>query len=250
MLPSNMDAHPMIHAAHIFKTYERGDTIVHALQGAHLQVGKGEFCSIMGPSGSGKSTLLHLLGGLDNPSAGYVLVDGVDLAGMPDDELTIFRRRRLGFVFQFFNLLPSMTAWENAALPLMLDGQRLGKLKPRAVELLERVGLGSRVNHKPAQLSGGQLQRVALARALIANPSVLLADEPTGNLDSEAGAEVLALLRAAADDGLTILMVTHDRNAAAVGHRIVELRDGRVLDGASTAQPAAPAAKRRVASSR
>src|SRR4051794_26533943 len=132
-----MDAHPMIHAAHIFKTYERGDTTVHALQGAHLEVARGEFCSIMGPSGSGKSTLLHLLGGLDNPSAGYVLVDGVDLAGMPDDELTIFRRRRLGFVFQFFNLLPSMTAWENAALPLMLDGQRLGKLKPRAVELLE-----------------------------------------------------------------------------------------------------------------
>lgn len=219
----------MIHAANVFKTYERGDTIVHALQGAHLEIPAGEFCSIMGPSGSGKSTLLHLLGGLDSPSVGYVRVDGEDLADMPDDELTMFRRRRLGFVFQFFNLLPSMTAWENAALPLMLDGQRLSKLKPRAVELLERVGLGARVNHKPGQLSGGQLQRVAIARALIANPKVLLADEPTGNLDSEAGAEVLQLLRSAADDGLTIVMVTHDRHAAEVGHRIVELRDGRVL---------------------
>lgn len=218
----------MIHAANIFKTYERGDTTVHALQGAHLEVPKGEFCSIMGPSGSGKSTLLHLLGGLDSPSTGYVLVDGVDLAGMPDEELTVFRRRQLGFVFQFFNLLPSMTAWENAALPLMLDGQRLSKLKPQAVDLLGRVGLGDRVNHKPSQLSGGQLQRVALARALITQPKVLLADEPTGNLDSESGAEVLQLLRSAADDGLTIVMVTHDRNAAGVGHRIVDLRDGRV----------------------
>ena len=219
----------MIHAANIFKTYERGDTVVHALQGTHLEVARGEFVSIMGPSGSGKSTLLHLLGGLDNPSTGYVLVDGSDLHDMPDDELTVFRRRKLGFVFQFFNLLPSMTAWENAALPLMLDGQRLGKLKPRAIEMLERVGLGSRVNHKPSQLSGGQLQRVAIARALIAEPLLLLADEPTGNLDSESGDEVLQLLRSAADDGLTIVMVTHDINAAKVGHRIVELRDGRVI---------------------
>ena len=243
----------MIHAASVFKSYERGDTTVHALQGAHLEVPQGEFLSIMGPSGSGKSTLLHLLGGLDNPSVGYVRVDGVDLADMPDHELTVFRRRKLGFVFQFFNLMPSMTAWENAALPLMLDGQRLGKLKPRAVEMLERVGLGARVNHKPAQLSGGQLQRVAIARALIAEPKVLLADEPTGNLDSESGAEVLRLLRAAADDGLTIVMVTHDRNAANVGHRIVELRDGRVLEApksrttkaAGTKKAAAP--RKRVA---
>ena len=226
----------MIRAANVFKTYERGDTIVHALQGANLAVAKGEFCSIMGPSGSGKSSLLHLLGGLDNPSTGYVVVDGEDLRDMPDDELTMFRRRKLGFVFQFFNLLPSMTAWENAALPLMLDGQRLSKLKPRAVELLDRVGLGSRVNHKPGQLSGGQLQRVALARALIADPVVLLADEPTGNLDSESGAEVLQLLRSAADDGLTIVMVTHDRNAASVGHRTVDLRDGRVLEPTPAAQ--------------
>jgi putative ABC transport system ATP-binding protein len=218
----------MIEAVDVHKTYDRGGAAVHALRGASFEVRAGEFCSIMGPSGSGKSTLLHLLGGLDNATGGVVRVDGVDLDALSDDELTQFRRRKLGFVFQFFNLLPSMTAWENAALPLMLDGQRLRKIKPRAVELLERVGLGDRVDHRPAQLSGGQLQRVALARALIADPVVLLADEPTGNLDSESGRAVLQLLRGCADDGLTVVMVTHDANAAAVGHRIVELRDGLV----------------------
>jgi putative ABC transport system ATP-binding protein len=189
----------------------------------------------MGPSGSGKSTLLHVLGGLDHATGGTVHVDGVGLASLSDDDLTRFRRRHLGFVFQFFNLLPSMTAWENAALPLMLDGQRLAKLKPRAVELLERVGLADRVNHRPAQLSGGQLQRVALARALMADPSVLLADEPTGNLDSESGRAVLALLRQCTEDGLTVVMVTHDANAAAVGHRVVELRDGLVSSTTNSA---------------
>ncbi len=218
----------MIVASEVGKTYERGELTVHALQGASLEVGSGEFCSIMGPSGSGKSTLLHLLGGLDSATTGSVVVDGHDLATLPDDDLTKFRRRRVGFVFQFFNLLPALTAWENAALPLMLDGQRMNKIKPRAVELLERVGLGDRLEHKPSQLSGGQLQRVALARALMADPAVLLADEPTGNLDSEAGAEVLALLRSCTEDGLTVVMVTHDQNAAAVGHRVVHLRDGRV----------------------
>ncbi|HUR76633.1 MAG TPA: ABC transporter ATP-binding protein [Acidimicrobiales bacterium] len=225
----------MIEAVDVHKAYERGGAAVHALRGASLEVGAGEFCSIMGPSGSGKSTLLHLLGGLDHATGGVVRIDGVDLAELSDDELTQFRRRKLGFVFQFFNLLPSMSAWENAALPLMLDGQRLGKLRPRAVELLERVGLGDRVDHRPAQLSGGQLQRVALARALIADPVVLLADEPTGNLDSESGRAVLQLLRSCADGGLTVVMVTHDANAAAVGHRIVQLRDGLVNAAASTA---------------
>jgi putative ABC transport system ATP-binding protein len=218
----------LIEAVDVHKTYDRGGAEVHALRGANLTVNAGEFCSIMGPSGSGKSTLLHVLGGLDHATSGVVRVDGVDLASLSDDELTQFRRRHLGFVFQFFNLLPSMTAWENAALPLMLDGHRLSKLRGRAVELLERVGLGERVNHRPAQLSGGQLQRVALARALMANPSVLLADEPTGNLDSESGRAVLRLLRSCSEQGLTVVMVTHDANAAAVGHRVVELRDGIV----------------------
>jgi putative ABC transport system ATP-binding protein len=227
----------MIEAVDVHKTYDRGGSEVHALRGASLDVAAGEFCSIMGPSGSGKSTLLHVLGGLDHATQGAVRVDGVDLASLSDDELTRFRRRHLGFVFQFFNLLPSMTAWENAALPLMLDGQRLSKLKPRAVELLERVGLGDRVHHRPAQLSGGQLQRVALARALMADPSVLLADEPTGNLDSESGRAVLQLLRRCSADGLTVVMVTHDANAAAVGHRVVELRDGLVNTTNATTAP-------------
>jgi len=218
----------LIEAVDVHKTYDRGGAEVHALRGASLTVEKGEFCSIMGPSGSGKSTLLHVLGGLDQATSGSVRVDGVDLASLSDDELTRFRRQHLGFVFQFFNLLPSMNAWENAALPLMLDGHRLSKLKDRAVALLERVGLADRVNHRPAQLSGGQLQRVALARALMADPAVLLADEPTGNLDSESGRAVLALLRRCASEGLTVVMVTHDANAARVGNRIVELRDGLV----------------------
>jgi putative ABC transport system ATP-binding protein len=225
----------MIDAVDVHKTYDRGGAEVHALRGATLEVAPGEFCSIMGPSGSGKSTLLHLLGGLDDATSGAVRVDGVDLSSLSDDELTKFRRRKLGFVFQFFNLLPSMSAWENAALPLMLDGQRLGKLRPRAVELLDRVGLADRVDHRPAQLSGGQLQRVALARALMADPRVLLADEPTGNLDSESGRAVLQLLRTCADEGLTVVMVTHDANAAAVGHRVIELRDGLVSAPATTA---------------
>ena len=218
----------MIEAVGVHKTYDRGGVAVHALRGADIDVAAGEFVSIMGPSGSGKSTLLHLLGGLDDATAGVIRVEGVDLASLSDDQLTQFRRLRLGFVFQFFNLLPSMTAWENVALPLMLDGQRLSKLKPRATDLLERVGLADRVTHRPAQLSGGQLQRVALARALMARPAVLLADEPTGNLDSESGRSVLRLLRACARDGLTVVMVTHDANAAGAGHRVIELRDGVV----------------------
>jgi putative ABC transport system ATP-binding protein len=212
-----------------------GDVV--ALAGVDLDIARGEFVVVFGRSGSGKSTLLHVLGGLDHATSGTVHVDGVDLASLSDDELTRFRRRRLGFVFQFFNLLPSMSAWENAALPLMLDGQRLSKLRPHAVELLERVGLADRVNHRPAQLSGGQLQRVALARALMADPAVLLADEPPGNLDSESGRAVLSLLRSCAADGLTVVMVTHDANAARVGNRVVELRDGLVNTSTDTNAP-------------
>ena len=243
---SDSQNHPMamVEAVEVTKQYSQGEAAVQALAGASLSVERGEFCSIMGPSGSGKSTLLHVLGGLDSVSSGQVRVDDVDLATLSDDALTAFRRRRLGFVFQFFNLLPSMTAWENVALPVLLDGKSLRSLRPRATELLDRMGLADRVSHRPSQLSGGQLQRVAIARALMADPAVVLADEPTGNLDSESGAEVLRLLRGLADGGLTVVMVTHDVNAAGVGHRVVELRDGRVTDNASPA--ARPRAKRRV----
>ena len=219
----------LIEVRGLIKEYRRGEEGVRALDAVDLDIGLGEFVSIMGPSGSGKSTLLHLLGGLDSPSAGSVTIEGNDLAQMGDEGLTEFRRRRLGFVFQFFNLLPTLSAWENVALPLLLDGGRLRNLRGGAVALLERVGLGHRVDHRPGELSGGQLQRVAIARALMADPVLLLADEPTGNLDSESGAEVLQLLRdCTRDEQRTLVMVTHDAGAAAVGDRTVRLVDGRV----------------------
>jgi putative ABC transport system ATP-binding protein len=184
----------------------------------------------MGPSGSGKSTLLHLLGGLDTPTSGSVVLEGQDLAELDDEALTAIRRRKLGFIFQFFNLLPTMTAWENVALPKMLDGAKLGGLKPRATELLDRVGLSERVAHKPAQLSGGEMQRVAIARSLMADPVLLLADEPTGNLDSKSGEGVLSLLRSlVADEGKTLIMVTHEMRAASMGDRLLELSDGKLV---------------------
>ena len=219
----------LIEVAAAVKDYHRGEQSVRALDGIDLTVDAGEFVSIMGPSGSGKSTLLHLLGGLDTPTGGSVVVDGRDLAALDDEALTEFRRRRLGFVFQFFNLLPTLSAWENVALPKLLDGARLRSLRTGAEAMLERVGLGHRVDHRPAELSGGQLQRIAIARALMADPVLILADEPTGNLDSESGHEVLELLRTCTrDEGKTLVMVTHDAAAAAIGDRTVRLVDGRV----------------------
>ncbi|MHB8669061.1 MAG: ABC transporter ATP-binding protein [Acidimicrobiales bacterium] len=219
----------LIEVRGVVKEYRRGEQSVRALDGIDLDIGRGEFVSIMGPSGSGKSTLLHLLGGLDAPNDGRVRVDGHDLGALDDDALTDFRRRRLGFVFQFFNLLPTLSAWENVALPRLLDGMRLPGLRDPAIALLDRVGLRDRVDHRPAEMSGGQLQRVAIARALMADPVVVLADEPTGNLDSESGAEILALLRSCtADEQRTVVMVTHDASAAAVGDRIVRIVDGRL----------------------
>ncbi len=219
----------LIEVRGVVKEYRRGDQSVRALDGVELDVSLGEFVSIMGPSGSGKSTLLHLLGGLDSPTEGRVCIDGNDLGALADAALTDFRRRRLGFVFQFFNLLPTLSAWENVALPRLLDGARLSGLRDTSVALLERVGLGDRVDHRPAELSGGQLQRVAVARALMADPVLVLADEPTGNLDSESGAEILALLRSCtADEQRTVVMVTHDAAGAAVGDRIIRIVDGHV----------------------
>jgi putative ABC transport system ATP-binding protein len=219
----------LIEVRGLVKEYRRGDHAVRAIDGVELAVGAGEFIVIMGPSGSGKSTLLHLLGGLDSPTEGSVIVDGHDLAHLDDKSLTDFRRHRLGFVFQFFNLLPTMSAWENVALPRLLDGARLSRLRSHAESLLERVGLADRVDHRPAELSGGELQRVAIARALMADPVLLLADEPTGNLDSESGAQILDLLRTCIrQEGRTLVMVTHDAAAAAAGDHTIRLIDGRV----------------------
>ncbi|WP_372512315.1 ABC transporter ATP-binding protein [Gordonia aquimaris] len=207
-----------------------GDQRVRALDGLDLTLDGGQFASIVGPSGAGKSTLLHVLGALDTPTSGTITVDGTDLGSLDDDAASAFRRHRVGFVFQFFNLVPTMSAWENVALPRLLDSQSLRKAKPRAVELLERVGLGARVNHRPSELSGGQMQRVAIARSLIMDPTILLADEPTGNLDSKTGDSVLELLSEVAHDtpNRLVVMVTHDAHAADVADTTITVRDGKI----------------------
>jgi putative ABC transport system ATP-binding protein len=217
-----------VSATALARTFGEGGSAVRALRGVSLDVPAGQFTAVMGPSGSGKSTLMHLLAGLDRPDAGSVRIAGADITGMSDRELTKLRRRHIGFVFQSFNLLPTLTAEENVALPLAIAGRRPD---PAALSaLLERMGLSARRGHKPAQLSGGQQQRVAVARALIARPTVVFADEPTGNLDSTAGAAVLQLLRDAVDaDGQTTVMVTHDARAAAIADRVLFLADGRIV---------------------
>jgi putative ABC transport system ATP-binding protein len=184
----------------------------------------------MGPSGSGKSTLLNLIGGLDQPSAGEIFIDRRPLHGLSDDELTLVRRRHIGFIFQFFNLLPILTAAENVGLPLLLDGIPFSRVKPKAEAFLRKVGLGERIEHRPEQLSGGEMQRVAIARALITNPAVLLADEPTGNLDSRTSDDIFMLLAALHLEGQTIVMVTHDPTAASHGTRTITLKDGRIAE--------------------
>jgi putative ABC transport system ATP-binding protein len=221
---------PIVALRSVEKTYRQGDQHVRAVAGVTLEVGKEEFLSIMGPSGSGKSTLLHLIGGLDVPDSGEILVNGRRFAALTDDELTLFRRRAIGIVFQFFHLMPTLTAAENVALPLMLDGLSRRDIKLRAERSLGRVGLSPRAHHRPDQLSGGEKQRVAIARALVIEPVVLLADEPTGALDSGTGDEILKLIgELRAHLGLTILLVTHDGRAAAHGDRIVTLKDGKVI---------------------
>ena len=212
------------------KQYRMGEVTVDALQGVDLTVQAGEFVAIMGPSGSGKSTLLHLAGGLDSPSDGEITMDGRRLAHLSDDEVTVLRRRHVGLVFQFFNLLPTLTAAENVALPLLIDGRPRAEIGPRVDALLHLVGLAGRRDHRPDQLSGGEQQRVAIARALVTRPAVVLADEPTGNLDRTSGREVLALLRRACDEEhQAIVMVTHDPLAAATAGRVILLRDGRIV---------------------
>lgn len=213
------------------KQYKLGAVTVDALAGVDLAVNKGEFVAIMGPSGSGKSTLLNLLGGLDQPSGGEVTLAGKNLSLMNDDQITLVRRRNVGFIFQFYNLVPTLSAEENISLPLLIDGKRIQDHRQRIDQLLNLVGIADRRHHKPDELSGGQQQRVAIARAFVTEPSIVLADEPTGNLDSKSGEEILNLLRRSCDDlGQTIVMVTHDPKAASYADRIVFLKDGRVVD--------------------
>ena len=216
------------------KTYRRGDQAVEVLKGIDVTIERGEFVALVGPSGSGKTTFMQLVGGLDRPTAGNVRLAGEPIEALSDARLSAFRRRKLGFVFQFFHLLPTLSAHENVCLPLLLDGERLSKLAPAAAELLERVGLGHRTDHRPDQLSGGEMQRVAIARALIADPVLVLADEPTGNLDSKTGALILELFRDIVKQrNRAVVMVTHDRRAAALADRVIALRDGLVEPGGS-----------------
>ena len=223
---------PVVVATDIHRRYGEGDTAVDALAGVTTGFERDRFTAIMGPSGSGKSTLMHILAGLDKPTSGTVELDGVDITGLDDRELTQLRRDKLGFVFQFFNLLPVLTAEENLVLPLSIAGRKPDRAW--VDQLVAAVGLEDRRTHRPAELSGGQQQRVAVARALVSKPAVVFADEPTGNLDSKASAGVMGLLRHAVDDfGQTVVMVTHDPVAAAHADRLITLQDGRIVSDAA-----------------
>lgn len=224
----------MIRLFNVRKVYRQGKNEITALAGVSLRIPQREFAVIVGPSGSGKSTLLHLMGGLDRPTEGEVMVDGRIISQMPDNPVTLFRRRKIGFVFQFFNLLPTLTAVENVTLPLILDGQPKVKAVVRAETLLDRIGLSGRKDHLPEELSGGEIQRLAIARALVFAPLILLADEPTGNLDSVTGEAILELIHLVnREEGCTVVMVTHNPRAAGYGGLVIHLRDGRIEEGGS-----------------
>jgi putative ABC transport system ATP-binding protein len=217
----------VVEAVDLKKTYMLGKIPVDALRGINLKVESGEFVSILGPSGSGKSTLLNLIGALDKPTSGKLLIDGVDLSTLNDNQLTDVRHR-IGFVFQFFNLIPRLTALDNVELSLSIAGISRSERRKRAQQLLEDVGLNDRMNHKPAELSGGQQQRVAVARALANNPRFLLMDEPTGNVDSKTAREIISLIRKLNEDGVTIIMVTHDQNLSKIAKRTLQVMDGQI----------------------
>ena len=219
----------MIRLFNVRKVYSQGKNEVCALAGLSLNIPAGEFAVIMGSSGSGKSTLLHLMGGLDRPTDGEVMVAGRIISQMPDNPVTLFRRQNIGFIFQFFNLLPTLSALENVMLPLILDKQARAKARERAEVLLERVGLSQRGDHLPEELSGGENQRLAIARSLVFSPPILLADEPTGNLDSKTGETILKLIRRInQEEGCTVVMVTHNPGAAEYGDRVIRLSDGLI----------------------
>jgi putative ABC transport system ATP-binding protein len=222
----------------VVREYRVGGQTVRALDNISLRLDGGQFVSVVGPSGAGKSTLLHLLGALDSPDSGSIIFNGDEIGRLSEEQQAQFRHRRVGFVFQFFNLLPTLSAWENVAIPKLLGGVRLGRAKPDAIRLLDRVGLGNRSEHRPAELSGGQMQRVAVARALMMDPPLILADEPTGNLDSATGAAILELLSEVAHEdgrGRSVVMVTHNSDAAAATDRVILLQDGRIGSDAAVA---------------
>lgn len=219
-----------VEGRHIVKNFRLGDTVTEVLKDVSLRVMPGEFVSIMGPSGSGKSTLLYILGGLDTPTGGHVLLNGTDISSFGDEKMSVLRRRNIGFVFQFYNLIPNLNVEENIMLPLLLDGQKMERCTDRLDRILDMVGLSDRRRHTPRELSGGQQQRVAIARALIVNPGILFADEPTGNLDTKAGADIMSLLREInRSTGQTIIMVTHSPEAAKSSSRIITVRDGSIV---------------------
>ena len=218
----------ILEAKNLIKVYGQGENGVHALAGVNLEVNKGEFLAIVGTSGSGKSTLLHMLGGLDRPTSGEVIIDGIPIVNLKDDELTIFRRRKIGFVFQAYNLVPVLNVYENIVLPLELDGEKVDK--EFVDEIIDTLMLSSKKESLPNQLSGGQKQRVAIARALAFRPAIILADEPTGNLDSKTGQDVLSLLKVSAEKyGQTIVMITHNDEIAQLADRIIRIEDGHIV---------------------
>ena len=220
----------MIRIQDLSKVYSMGDIEVNALIDINLRIGKGEFISVMGPSGSGKSTLMNILGCLDKPTRGKFFLDGEDVSGLDDDALAGIRNKKIGFVFQSFNLLPRMTALHNVELPMIYSGIRREKRIQMAMKALEKVNLSDRIYHQPNELSGGQRQRVAIARTLVNNPSIILADEPTGNLDSKSGEEIMEIFKLLNEEGVTILLVTHEKNIAEYSNRIVTFRDGRIIE--------------------
>lgn len=219
----------VIRLVDIVKSYIMGDSVVHALDYVNVQIGEGEFTSIMGPSGSGKSTMMNILGCLDRPTSGHYFLRGRDIAGYNDDELAHTRNAEIGFVFQNFNLLPKLTAQVNVALPLVYAGINEEERMVRAARALESVGLGNRLDHKPNEMSGGQRQRVAIARALVNNPAIIMADEPTGNLDTKSSYEIMDIFKAMNDEGKTIVMVTHEPDIAQQTKRILVMRDGKLV---------------------
>ena len=218
----------LIEIKDMYKIYEMGSEKVHALDGVNLQINHGEYVAIVGPSGSGKSTLMNMIGCLDVPTLGEYLLDGKDISEFSDKELTMIRRKKIGFVFQQFNLLKKSTALENVELPAMYNGCDNVERKKLAVKALESVGLGDRVKHRPTELSGGQQQRVAIARALVNNPPVILADEPTGNLDSKSGEDIMKMIEQLHDDGNTIILITHDKDVAEHAPRVIHIFDGKI----------------------
>ncbi len=226
----------IIQIQNMFKIYNPGSGEVRALDGVSFSMGKGEFVAIVGQSGSGKSTLMNMLGCLDTPTEGDYYLEGKNVAQMSDDELSIIRNQHIGFIFQGFNLIPSLDALENVELPLIYRGMKREERRRVAVESLNRVGLGHRLHHRPAEMSGGQQQRVAIARAIAARPPIILADEPTGNLDTVSGREVMQILQELNTEGRTVILITHDNDIASAAHRIVRIQDGKIVS--DTAQPA------------